>query len=179
VRVPGPALTKLLASTGAIRLSEVMAHPDQHEEIRRFRYGHLLGPGASREAIEEWQRRNSSVRLQPELLELLTQVDGIHLWADLDRARAYYGLRPLSEWTEVALSEWGFLFDEPTPGAFVISYHDNGDYFLVLDTQEYCFTWHDPQDFRDTRTVKRSVRELLDWWWVLAQQLDPRRDAAR
>jgi len=26
--------------------------------------------------------------------------------------------------------------------------------------------------------VKHSVGELLDWWWELAQELDPRRDAA-
>ena len=90
----------------------------------------------------------------------------------------YFGIRPLSEWTEVGLSERRFLFDEPMPEALVISYHDNGDYFLVLDTQENSFTWYDLQDFRDTRTVKHSVGELLDWWWELAQELDPRRDAA-
>lgn len=178
VRVPGPALRELLASGRAIPLIEVISHPDQHEEVRRFRYGHLLGPGASRASIEEWQTRNPSARIHPDVVELLTRVDGIHLWADLDRARAYFGIRPLSEWTEVALSEWHFLFDEPMPGALVISYHDNGDAFLVLDTHENCFTWYDPQDFRDTRTAKISIGELLDWWWELSQELDPRRDAA-
>jgi hypothetical protein len=178
VRVPGPALRELLASGRAIPLIEMISHPDQHEEVRRFRYGHLLGPGASHAAIEDWQTRNPSAPIHPDLVELLTLVDGIHLWADLDRTRAYYGIRPLSEWTEVALSEWRFLFDEPVPGALVISYHHNGDYFLVLDTHENSFTWYDPQNFRDTRTVKHSVGELLDWWWELSQKLDPRTDAA-
>lgn len=178
VRLPGPALTALLVSGRAIPLLDASSHPDQRQEVRRFRYGHLLGPGASRASIDEWQTRNPSARIHPDVVELLARVDGIHLWADLNRTRAYFGIRPLSEWTEVALSEWCTLFDELTPGALVISYHNNGDYFLVLDTRENSFTWYDPQNFRDTRTVKHSVGELLDWWWELSQQLDPRRDAA-
>jgi len=178
VSVFGPTLSALLASGRSIRLTEVLAHPDQHAEVRRFRYGHHLGRGAARSSIAEWQGRHPSASLHPEIVQLLTQVDGIHLWADLDHGRAYYGICPHSEWIELAHSEWHFLFDEPKPGALVISYHDNGDYFLVLDTHENCFTWYDPQDFRDTRTVKRSTSELLDWWGELTQKLDPRRDAA-
>ena len=87
----------------------------------------------------------------------------------------------LTEWTELALSDWQFLFDEfdePKPGAAVIFYHDNGDYFLVLDTLENCFEWYDPQDFPTTRTVKRSVSELLEWWWELTRELAPDVNAA-
>ena len=71
IRIYGPALTDLLASGRAIRLTEVLSHPDQHDEVRRFRYGHLLGPGASREAIEEWQALHPSLRSHPELRSAL------------------------------------------------------------------------------------------------------------
>jgi hypothetical protein len=47
VRVPGSQLKALLAERKPIPLSELMAHPNQHQERRTFRYAHVLGVGLS------------------------------------------------------------------------------------------------------------------------------------
>lgn len=176
-RVYGPILKALLERGEVITVADLMSHPDQHAAIRRFRYGHVLGPGVGAASLTDWQACHPGISLAPDVVDLVRHVDGIHLWADLDRGRSYYGIRPLSEWVEVAASEWSFLFDTPKAGAFVLSYRNNGDYFLVLDTRENHFIWHDPQNFAGSQTVGRSVDQLLDWWWELTQELDPRRDA--
>jgi hypothetical protein len=61
----------------------------------------------------------------------------------------------------------------------VISYHDNGDYFLLLEPGENRFTWFDPQSPNDSESISSSVGTLLDWWWDRAQEMDPRKDINR
>src|SRR5262245_37322754 len=84
-RKGGMLLTDLLsgASDGAPRVA---------------RFGHVLGPPASSEAFNAWQKRFPSHRLPRDLMTLLARVNGIHLWADLATGRAYSGLAPLEEW---------------------------------------------------------------------------------
>jgi len=55
----------------------------------------------------------------------------------------------------------------------LISYHENGDYYLVLDTQKPAYFWFDTQDFDDPALVARNVEELLSWWWNQAAELVP------
>jgi hypothetical protein len=59
VSVPGPELKALLQRKQPMLISELMAHHDQRRETRRFRYGHLLGPGLSAPAIADWQEQHN------------------------------------------------------------------------------------------------------------------------
>lgn len=158
-------------------LSELIGHPDQHEELRRFRYGHVLGPPISTQAIQAWQAINAQIQLPADVVEMLLVVNGIHLWADLDCGRAYFGILPLTEWCVVRDHVAAAVFDELPETHVVISYHDNDDYFLVMDPCTSRFVWFDPQSPADSLSVGTSVEEFLDWWWSCAQELDPRRMA--
>jgi hypothetical protein len=92
VDVWGPELKALVAERKATTLSEISTHPGQRKETRTFRRGHVLGPGLRADAIESWQRKWPSHVLPPDLTELLSHVNGIHLWADLDSQKAYFGI---------------------------------------------------------------------------------------
>jgi hypothetical protein len=178
VGVPGPTLRALLQSGRPLLLSEIQAHPDRHRENRRYRYGHVLGHGLDPSAIAAWQDRHPDSPLATDVADLLAQIDGIHLWADLETGRSSFGIRPLEEWCDVRDDEAHELFSEQQPGTLVISYHDNGDYFLLLEPTKNRFTWFDPQSPDDSESIGSSVSTLLDWWWDRAREMNPRKDFA-
>ena len=68
------------------------------------------------------------------------------------------------------------MFETPPVGCLVMSYHDNGDYYLVLDTNGPKYLWFDLQDFDHPVNVGTTVTSLLDWWWQQTDWLDPRRE---
>jgi hypothetical protein len=175
VCVPGPELKALLRGGRPVRLSDLMAHPDQRPESRRFRYGHVLGAGVSSAAIAEWQERHRHIVLSSDMISLLVKVDGIHLWANLETGRAYFGILPLAEWRSVREHEAALLFEDFPETTLVISYHDNGDYYLLLHTAENRFIWFDPQsiDPNDWEFIDGAVDEFLEWWWQRTQELNP------
>jgi hypothetical protein len=176
VSVHGPHLQALIADREFILLSDIMAHPDQRQEQRLFRHKHILGPGAGTSEIAAWEAEHPHHPLPDDLIALLKRANGIHLWADIATGLSYYGILPLSEWRDARSVEWNEMFIEPPKGQLVISYHDNGDYFLVLDTKERCYYWYDLQDFDNPELVGRNVEELLTWYWQQADELDPRLD---
>jgi hypothetical protein len=176
VRVPGPELQELLSSGRPLPVSELEAHRDQHWETRAFRYGHLLGMPINGSALVELHSRYSMQLESSGLLDLLRTVDGIHLWADLDVGRSYFGILPAAEWCDVRTHYASALFEDTAPDTMVRSYHENGDYYLLLGADGKQFTWFDPQSPGDSTTVGSSVPEFLEWWWVYAQQLNPLRD---
>jgi hypothetical protein len=183
VYVWGPELEAMFASRLAagksMLLSELRAHPDQTQELRRFRYGHVVGPGLAPAEVEAWQCKWRDARLPADVVHLLTRVNGIHLWAELDRSRAYFGILPLIEWQAVIHSDLAESYGLPPEGHFMISYHDNGDYFLILDAHNSRYLWWDVQNFGvHPKQVATTVEELLDWWWNHAAELDPRREKA-
>jgi len=176
VDVWGPELKALVAERKAMTFSEISTHPDQRKETRTFRRGHVLGPGLRADAIESWQRKWPSHVLPPDLAQLLSRVNGIHLWADLDSQKAYFGILPLEEWQHASqsrLSRLTTLFQDQSRGQLVISNHKNGDYYLVLDTKKPAYFWFDTQDLRNPALVARNVEELLSWWWNHAAELAP------
>jgi SMI1/KNR4 family protein SUKH-1 len=175
VHMPGPELQALFAEGTPILLTELTAHPDQHPEIRTFRYAHLLGPGLSYEAIAAWQAAHHGHRLPPDLAGFLERVNGVHLWADLASSRAYFGILPLEEWQDVRDTDWAMMFESPPAGQLAISYHENGDDLLVLDTNGPEYLWYDLEDFDNPRCIGSTVAELLDFWWEETAWLDPRR----
>ena len=177
VSVPGPQLKALMAEGKPIMLSDLMAHPDQHKERQTFRYAHLIGAGLSGDSIDAWQAAHREHPLPPDLKEFLTRVNGVHLWGDLATSRAYFGILPLQEWQDAAHVEWAAMWLDETPvGQLALSYHDNGDAFLVLDTRATEYLWYDLGDFGNPKRAGRTVAELLDFWWLETAWLDPRRD---
>jgi hypothetical protein len=176
VRVPGPNLLDRLNSGRPLLVAELDRHPDQHWERRVFRYGHVLGTAVSEDAFAELQTQRSTLLASSGLSDLLRTVDGIHLWADLDVGRSYFGILPVAEWRDVRTHEASAVFDDVPPDTMVLSYHDNGDYYLLLGADGARFTWFDPQSPSDSTMVGGSVPELLEWWWAYAQELDPRSD---
>jgi hypothetical protein len=176
VSVPGPQLKALLEENKPLLVSDLIAHPDQRQERQTFRYAHVLGSGLSPDAVESWQLRHPDYRLPTDLAAFLSRVDGVHLWADLATSRAYFGILPLSEWLDAKDVDWAMMFESPPVGQLAISYHENGDYFLVLDTRRRKYLWYDLQDFDEPKPAGDSVSELLDFWWQETAWLDPRRD---
>lgn len=153
-------------------LAELAAHPDQHRERQEFRYGHVLGRGLSRLAIATWQESFPRHPLPGDVVDALRVINGVHVWADLDHERAYFGIAPLDEWTDFAKFDWVL---EDREGCLLISYHDNGDYWLVLDTKRSRYLWIDHEDVGHPLPVGETFSELLGWFWNYAQWLDPNR----
>jgi hypothetical protein len=176
VSVPGPELEARLRSGRPLMVSDLSAHPDQRREVRRFRYGNLLGPPLSESVLQDWLRRHADVVLSPSLVRLLRICDGIHLWADLETGYSYYGVLPLTQWSHVGDHVAAELCGDLPGSMLVISYHDNGDYYLLLDAARDRFIWFDPQSPDDSKPAGDSIEQFLSWWWVQAQELDPRRE---
>ena len=176
IRVPGPTLLALLAEDRPPTVAELDAHPDQHSERRTYHDAHVLGPGLTESVIDDWQSRHVGHRLPNDLRDLLTQVNGIHLWADLESSRGYAGIHPLEEWDDAADSVVAELFEERPVGQLVLSYHENGDYSLILDTNGPQYRWHDHGDFDDFEVAGSTVEQLLDFWWKEIAWLDPTKE---
>ena len=178
VSVPGPRLLAEVAAKGGMPLLEFMKHPDRTPQRRVLRRGHRLGPGLSQAELESWIAAWPQHPLPADLSALLLRANGIHLWADLDSGRAYYGISPLAEWQDAGSVGWAHLFSSPPTSALVISYHENGDGYLLLETMatpQPRFVWCDLEDIDHPTSVGHTVSELLDWLWERRAPLDPRR----
>jgi len=174
VSVFGPTLKSLVASSKYMRLSDILTHPDHGHETRTMEYAHVLGEGLRVAEIEEWQATHPQHVLPADLKQFLTRVNGIHLWADLETSRAYFGVLPLNDWQDVLLSDQAILFDSAVRGMLSISYDNNGDYRLVLNTAVPEYVWFDLEDLCNPQHIGPKVADLLDFWWNETSWLDPR-----
>jgi SMI1 / KNR4 family (SUKH-1) len=163
VSVPGPAARELLASGRAVPLSEYLGHPNRHHEMRTFRFGHLLGPGLHPNDIDEWQARFPAHRLPADLRQFLSRVNGVELWADLDDRKAYMGILPLAQWTDVTTAPFAYIFDAPPKAALVLSHAQDTAGFAVLDTDGPIYLWCDP--IGGPEVIGTAVTDLLEYWW--------------
>jgi hypothetical protein len=179
VKVWGPTLTAAVNSGELRRLDEISRHADQTSEIKTFRYGHLIGQPRASADVQAWQARFSQHPLPADLASFLLHADGVHFWADLDQGRAYFGIAPMAEWQDAAAEDAPVLFFEPPIGALVISYHQNGDYFAVLDTATSVYRWFDHEDIANPVVIGSSVSQLLDWFWERAAELRSAANQAR
>jgi hypothetical protein len=177
IRVPGPELKKLLAGTRAVPVLDIISHPDQSEEVRIFRYKHILEQGVTSAEMTGWQLAHPNHKLPDDLLALLARVNGIHLWADTATGRSYFGVLPLNEWCDAATWDCAFLFAEPPQGHLVMSYHDNSDEFLILDTGTSSYFLIDGET-GDKHPLGRTAEEFITLWWDHANVLDPRFETA-
>jgi len=166
VRIWGSELKSLFASGRTMTIAELNAHPDQTEELRQFRDGHLVGPGLAPADIDAWQSHSPQHQLPADVVDLLTRVNGIHLWADLDAGRAYIGILPLQDWQDATQWFWRSMYTSTFEGQLVISYHGNNDEFLILDTCGPRYLWYDLGNFgAPPKQIATTVEGLLDWWW--------------
>ena len=178
VRVPGPILLARLGELPRMTVAELIAHPDRHLETQTFRHGHLLGPGVSESDIRAWQAAFPDHPLPEDLRRALVLVNGVHFWANLSTGRAYFGIAPIDEWENVAGGRWGAMFDQLPTGCLLMSYHDNGDYYLILETSTSTYRLFDLEDISNPKVVGRQFSEVLDWFWSDARSLDPRIQSA-
>lgn len=175
VKVRGPELEAVIASRRGMPLLEYMAHPDLRTERRALRWGHVLGTGLPAASIDEWTRRAPGRQLPIDLRALLQAVDGIHLWADLDIGRSYFGIAPLAEWTLAGDQSWNRYFPEEHFMSLVILYHANSDEYVLLTRDPVTYRWVDPELGGFGELAANSVAGLLDWIWAKRAFLDPRR----
>jgi hypothetical protein len=177
ISIPGPELEARLQSGQPISIAEIHNHPDQTYEVRNYTYGHILDAGAQREEISQWQLKHPSLHLPDDVKVMLERINGIHLWADFDEKRSYFGILPLAQWGDIATWEWSSLFEKPPSGKVVMSYHENGDFYLLLDTEGGKYYWYDTEDIDRPTFIGSSVEELLSWWWNKSQELDPQKES--
>lgn len=171
VSVPGPQAQALLASGRPIALTEYLSHPDRRIERRTFRYGHLLGPGLSAAELDDWQSRPPRFPLPEDLRDFLMEANGVHLWADLEEQRAYFGILPLEDWNDAAFSPLAYVFETPPRASLIISYRNDTAGFCVLDTEGPTYLWCDL--IGGAEPIGSTVEELLAYWWKHCR-LDPR-----
>lgn len=173
VSVPGPQARALLASGRPVPLTEYLSHPDRHIERRTFRYGHLLGPGLTAAELDDWQSRFPRCPLPQDLRDFLMEANGVHLWADLEDQRAYFGILPLEDWSDAASGLSAYLFETPPRAALIISYRHDEAGFAVLDTEGPTYLWCDL--ISGPEPIGSDVEDLLAYWWQHCR-LDPRED---
>jgi hypothetical protein len=99
------------------------------------------------------------------------QADGVHLWADIEEQRAYFGILPLEDWTDAASGPYAFVFDTPPRAALIISYRQDTAGFAVLDTEGPSYFWCDL--YGSPELIGTTVEDLLAHWWKHCR-LDPR-----
>lgn len=168
VRKPSPELLERMKRQRGMPLIDFLAalHAGSPGELRYCTSKHVLGPPASEEAIARLARAISPRTLSADLLTLVRQINGIHLWADAERGRSYEGLAPIEEWRlahEVLIEpESRDLVDNRY---FVITYHDNGDGFVVIDFETGWFYFADQRSADEMSCIAENVDGLLEHLW--------------
>jgi hypothetical protein len=97
----------------------------------------------------------------------VSQVNGIHLWADLETERSYAGLAPLEEWDLARVKMWGRQADPAALGEpyLALSYDSDGAAFAVLNVDSGDYFLMDSCGANESCRIGRSAGELLDWLW--------------
>jgi hypothetical protein len=152
---------------GGMRLSDLRAAAPRSPPQHTVRFGHILGPPASPAALDAWAERFPHHALPADLRDLVTRVNGIHLWANLDTGRSYDGLAPLDEWDLARTKMYGQGADARLlPDRYLaISYHSDGAAFIVLDAESGRYFLMDSSGPDETCPIGTNVSDLLDWLW--------------
>lgn len=166
VRVPSAELLREI-QLGPKLVSDLLADPRHTVERRTVRKGHVLGPPASPGALADWQLRWPQHPLPPDLGSLVSQFNGIHLWADLSTGRSYEGLAPIAEWELARTKMYGAHAEERLlPDRYLaISYHEDGAAFVVLNVDTALYHYMDACGPDESCLIGNSVDALLDWLW--------------
>jgi len=170
---PAAALAKAGGPGGQL-LTEFLAAPGRRSEQREVRYRHILGSGASQQAIETWQRTHPAHPLPADLRQLVTRINGIHLWANADTGRSYQGLTPVEEWELARMKMYGSTADSGLldDRYVALSYHQDESCYVVLDLLSGKYFLMDTAGADVSAPIADNVDELLDWLW--RHRLEPK-----
>ena len=162
-----PGVLARAISPGGLSMTDFLSAPGRRAEQRSVPYRHILGPPASEEAIDAWQRHRPSHSLPTDLRTLLSRINGIHLWANAETWRSYAGLAPIEEWDLARVKMYGPAADRGLldDRYVAISYHQDGASFVVLDTASGRTFLMDAAGPDATSPVGSNAAELLDWLW--------------
>ncbi len=166
VHVRSPATLAAIQKTG-IPLLELSKLPAQIER-KTFRFGHILGPPALPSTLEDLVRR-TPLSFPSDLMSLVARVNGIHLWAELDRGRSYTGLAPIEEWDVGGV----VLFSDALDDRHVaLTYHDDGAAAIVLELTTGIYYLMDAAAPDHSCPIGKSSGDLLDYLW--SHRIPPR-----
>ncbi len=167
VQISAPALLSDLERPGGMLLTDYQADARTVTERRTMRWGHRLGSPLSREELSTWQTQWPRHTLPHDLAALLVQVNGIHLWANLDTGRAYEGLAPLAEWDLARRKMYGPSGDAGllSDKYLALTYQADSAAFVVLDPERGSYYLMDSCGPDETCPVGQSVEDLLDYLW--------------
>jgi hypothetical protein len=169
-----PEMLSKIRRPGGVRLSEILSAKPSSDEPREFVYRHVLGPPASEDAIAKWQSKHAPQVLPADLVGLVRNFNGIHLWADVQTGRATDGLAPIEEWKIARFKMYG---EKAKPDAglgdrFVaLSYDVDGGAYVVLDTTSGEYFFVEASGPVPSLPIAANVEELLDWLW--RRRVDP------
>jgi len=116
------------AAQGGMRLTDLLSAPGRKAEKRDVSYQHILGPAATQVSLEAWQRNHPAHPLPTDVQQLLSRVNGIHLWANADTGRSYVGLAPIEEWDLARTRMYGASADRKLldDRYVAVTYHQDG-----------------------------------------------------
>ncbi|CAN5341139.1 hypothetical protein BH09MYX1_BH09MYX1_62170 [soil metagenome] len=162
-----PEVLAQAAKPGGLRMTDFLSASGRRAEQRDVRYRHILGSPAPQQAIDAWENQRPSHRLPGDLQALVSRIDGIHLWANVETGRSYAGLAPIEEWELARVKMYGPSADRSLldDRYVALSYHQDGVSFVVLDVESGRYFLMDAAGPDTTSPIASNAGELLDWLW--------------
>lgn len=167
VWITPPEVLAQAAREGGIGVADLLSTSGRRKEQREIRYRHILGAPASQRSFDTWQARSGSHELPTDLRALVSRINGIHLWANVETGRSYSGLAPIEEWEPARTKMYGVGSD---PGLLddrylALSYHQDGAAFVVFDVETGRYFLMDANGPDETTPIAGNAGELLEWLW--------------
>lgn len=155
------------AKSGGVGLMDFLSAPGRQVQQRDVRYRHILEPPASQQAIDAWSSRWPLHPLPVDLQVLLSRINGIHLWANVETGRSYVGLAPIEEWEPARIKMYGPAVDRTLlhDRYIAVSYHADHAAFVVLDVESGSYYLMDVAGPDTSSLIANNASELLDWLW--------------
>lgn len=163
-RVFTPDLAALARRPGGLAVRQLL--DDRAAASRDVTYRHVLGAPCPEEELRVAEQRLVGASLPADLRALLRRWNGIHLWANAETGRTYFGLAPLAEWAPVS-----DLVTDDGASLLRISYHQDGAAMIALDTRASVYYLVDAAGPELDTPIARSADELLDWLWQNRRRL--------
>jgi hypothetical protein len=144
---------------------------------------HRIFPPLEDAELEAWYEKWPRRSLPKDLLAMLRQTNGIQFWVNEGSPEGYYRLLSLQEVDSARRIMWGEYAEDlddddiPYPHWLAISQHQDGAYYIILDTDEHRYYLMDTSGADLESPVGDNVGELLDFIWedwveALAEDLE-------
>jgi hypothetical protein len=165
--VTPPEVLANAGKSGGLMMTDLLSAAGRRTEQCDVRFCHILGSPARQEEIDAWQNQRPSHFLPSDLRELVSRINGIHLWANAETGRSYAGLAPIEEWELARIKMYGSAADRDLldDRYVAVSYHQDGASFVVLDVDSGRYFLMDTAGPDATSPIANNAGELLDWLW--------------